>query len=68
MVYINVITAQYDSSRTSLTAPLALSLAEHAYKSGRIEAAFRYVEMAYAIFDAQASMAEAQANALPRGG
>jgi hypothetical protein len=68
MVYINAATVPYDSSRASLTGPLALALAEHAFRLGRVETAVRYVEIAYAIFDAQASMAEIEANASLRGG
>ena len=68
MVYMNATTVPYDSSRVSLTAPLALSLAENAFKAGRNVTAARYLDIAYAILDAQFGMAEAEASALPKSG
>ncbi len=67
MVYIAALVPSA-SSRASLTAPLALSLAENAFKAGRLESAIRYLDMAYAIFDAQAGTPAVCPNALPKGG
>ena len=39
-------------NRSSLTAQEAIALAEQALKAGRIQAAACYVNVAYAIFDA----------------
>ena len=54
-----------DLAGKSLTAPLALSLAESAYKAGRLESATRYLNIAYAIFDAQVRPRMAEPSSLP---
>ena len=67
MVYINSTAAKHAASRASLTGALALSLADNAFKAGRIDSAVRYLEIAYAIFDAEA-ITPVQTSALPNSG
>ena len=53
MAYLGSTTIPFTPGPATLTAPLALSLAESALKAGRLESATRYVNIAYAIFDAR---------------
>jgi hypothetical protein len=65
MVYAGSSLIPQEKTRKVLTAPLAISLAETAYKAGRIESAMRYLNIAYAILDSANDPAREVASALP---
>jgi hypothetical protein len=65
MVYIGSSLIRRESNRKALTAPLAISLAETAYKAGRIESATRYLNIAYAILDSTTRQGQTLSSASP---
>ena len=56
-------TIETEADRSVLTAPLAIRLAEEALNAGQVDNAICYVNMAYAIFDANADRYSRQLNA-----